>query len=79
MFFMAGQVGFDPFRKFAPCKHDAPSTAFAFESDIRAETGHDPFVGTTGMLFAQAQVIVEMQIGEHGRGVLDTGNRNIEK
>jgi len=56
---MAGEVRFDPFGKFAPRKHNTPPTAFALEADIRPQTCHDPLVGTTGVLFTQAQVIVK--------------------
>lgn len=43
------------------------SATFAFKPDIRAETYHGPFVGAARMLFAEAQVIVELEVGEHGR------------
>jgi hypothetical protein len=65
-FFVCGEVGFEPFCKFTTCEHDAPSTAFAFETDIRAEARDSPFVGAARMLFAQAQVVVEAKVGEHG-------------
>ena len=74
MLFMAGEVGFDPFRKFAPRKHDSPPTALAFKTDICPKARHSPFVGTTGMLFAEAQMIVKAQIREHGMGTLNSGN-----
>lgn len=41
------------------------TATFAFESNIRAETGDSPFIGAARMLFAEAQVIVELQVGEH--------------
>ena len=63
---MFGEVRFEPFGKFTAGKHDAASTAFAFETDIRAEAYDGPFVGTARMLFAEAQVIVELEVGEHG-------------
>jgi hypothetical protein len=62
---MFGEIGFESFCQLAPCEHDAPSTTFAFESNIRAETYHGPFVGTAWMLFAEPQVIVEVKVGEH--------------
>jgi hypothetical protein len=64
-FYVFGEIGFEPFGKFAPGKHNMPPAAFAFESDIRAETCDGPFVGAARMLFAEAQVIVELQVGEH--------------
>ena len=65
---MRSEIGFKPFGKFAPRKHNTPPTAFTFESNIRAKTCDGPFVGAAGMLFAEAQVIVEMEVGEHGFG-----------
>jgi len=64
-FFVFGEIGFKPFGKFAAGEHDAPSAAFAFQSNIRAKTRDGPFVGAAGMLFAQAQVVVEAQVWEH--------------
>ena len=55
---MLCQVGFESFRKLAPCQHYAPSTAFAFEPDIRAETRDDPFVGATWMLLSEAEMVI---------------------
>jgi len=60
-----GEIGFEPFGKFAPGKHNMTPAAFAFEPDIRAETYDGPFVGAARMLFAKAQVIVELEVGEH--------------
>ena len=65
-FFMFCEIGFEPFGEFAPGKHDAPSAAPAFETDVRAEAGDGPFVGAARVLFAQAQVVVEAEVGEHG-------------
>jgi len=62
---MAGEVGFESLCKFAPREHDAPSTALAFEPNIRAETRHCPFVGAAGMLFAEFEVVVKSEVGEH--------------
>jgi len=62
---MLCQVGFEPFGKFTPCKHDTMTTTFTYESDIRAETGDGPFIGAAWMLFAEAQMIVELEVGEH--------------
>jgi hypothetical protein len=63
---MFGEIGFEPFGKFTPREHDMASTTFTFEPNIRAETGDSPFVGAAGVLFAQAQVIFELEVGEHG-------------
>jgi hypothetical protein len=64
-FFVPGEIGFEPFGKFASCKHNTPPADFTFESDIRAETCDGPFIGAARMLFTEAQVIVEAQVGEH--------------
>lgn len=64
---MLGQVGFESFGKFTPREHDVASAAFALEPDVCAETGDSPFVGAAGVLFTEAQVIVELKVGEHGR------------
>jgi hypothetical protein len=55
-----------PPRQFTPGKQHASPTAFAFQADVRTEAGNSPFEGATWMRFAQAQKIVELQIGEHG-------------
>jgi hypothetical protein len=57
-----GKVGFESLCKFTPRKKDAPSAAFAFEADIRAETCDGPFVGTARVLFSEAEMIVETQV-----------------
>ena len=36
-----------------------------FQPNIRAEAHHGPFVGAAGMWFSQAQMIVQLQVGEH--------------
>lgn len=59
------QIGLQPFRQLAAREHYPPSATFAFESNIRAETCDDPFIGATGMLFTQAQQIVKLKIREH--------------
>ena len=63
---MLGEIGFESLCQFAPCEQDAPSTAFAFQPDIRAETCHSPFVGTARVLFAEPQKVVEVKVGKHG-------------
>jgi hypothetical protein len=62
---MLGEIGFEPFGQFTTGKHDPPATAFAFQPNIRAQARDRPLIGATGMLFAQAQVIVEMQFRKH--------------
>ena len=59
------EVGFESLCEFAACEHDTMLTTLAFETDIRAETRDGPFVGAAGMLFAESQVIVEAEVGEH--------------
>jgi hypothetical protein len=63
--FMRGEIGFEPFGKFAPGKHNTSSAAFTFQSDIRAEACDGPFIGAAGMLLAQAEMVVEMQVWKH--------------
>jgi hypothetical protein len=56
------KVNFESLGKFTPCQQDAPPAAFAFQPDIRAETGNRPFVGAARMLFSQAEMIMETQV-----------------
>jgi hypothetical protein len=63
--FMFRKIGFESLCQFAPCQHDAPSTALAFKSNVRAEAHHRPFVGTAGVLFSQTQMIIEAKVREH--------------
>ena len=64
-FFVFREIGFEPFGKFTAGKHDAPATAFTFQPNIRPQARDRPLIGATRMLFAQAQVIVEMQFRKH--------------
>jgi len=64
-FCVIGEIGFKPFGKFAPGKHDVAPTTLAFESDIGAKTSDSPFVGAAGMLFTEAQMIFELEVGKH--------------
>ena len=66
---MLGQVGFEPLGKLAPRQQDAPSAAFAFETDIRAEACNSPFVGPARVLFSEAEMIVETQVRQHCESV----------
>jgi hypothetical protein len=68
--FMFSEVDFESLCKFAPREHNAPSAAFAFQPNIRAETRYSPLIGPTWMLFAESQVIVEAKVGQHGFGSL---------
>lgn len=62
---MLGQVGFESLGKLTPRQQDAPSAAFAFEPDVRAKAGDGPLVGAARVLFSQAEMIVETQVGKH--------------
>jgi len=53
-FFVFGEIGFESLGKFTTGQHDAPSTALAFQSNIRAEACDGPFIGAAGMLFTEA-------------------------
>lgn len=59
------QVRFHPLCQFAPREHDAPTTAFALQSNIRAESRDRPFVGAARMLLAELEAVVEAEVGEH--------------
>ncbi len=65
-FFVYGEIGFEPLCKFAPREHDAPPASPTFQTNIRAKTRDGPFIGAARMLFAEAQVVVETEVGEHG-------------
>ena len=60
---MLGKVDLESPGKLAPCQQDAPPTAFAFQTDIRAKTCDGPFIGAARMLFSEAEMIVETQVG----------------
>jgi hypothetical protein len=66
LFFVFGEIGFEPFGKFTAGQHNASSAAFALQTNISAQPRDNPLIGAAGMLFAQAQVIVELEVGEHG-------------
>lgn len=70
------EVGFESLCQFAPREHDAAAATGAFQPNVRAETRHDLFVGAAGMLLSQAEVIVELQVGEHGG--MENGEWRIE-
>jgi len=58
-----GKVGFQSLGEFTPGQQDAPAAAFALKPDIRAQTRDVPFVGAARVLFSEAKMVVEMQIG----------------
>ena len=60
---MLGQVDFKSLCKFTPRQQDASAAAFALEPDIRAEAGDGPLIGAARVLFSQAEMIVETQVG----------------
>jgi len=62
---MLCEIGFEPLGKLTPGEHYAPSAALAFEPNIRTETCDGPFVGATRMLFAEAEMVVELQVRKH--------------
>jgi len=57
------KVHFESLCQLTPCQQNTPPAALAFEPDIRAEAYHGPLVGAAGMLFAEAKMIVETQVG----------------
>ena len=59
------KVGFQSLGKFTPREHNPSPAAFAFEADIRAKACDGPFVRAARMLFAEAKMIVEAQVGQH--------------
>ena len=65
LFCLFSEIDFQPFVEFTAGQHHAPSAAFTFEADIRAETCDRPFVGTAWMLLAQAQVVVKFEVRKH--------------
>ena len=73
---MLGKIGLESFCKFTAGEHHASSTAFAFQPNIRAETDNGPFIRAAGMLFAQAQMIVQLKVWEHVLNKRMTGNNS---
>ena len=63
--FVLGEVGLESLCQLAAGQHDASATAFALQPNIGTEANNRPLVGTAWMLFAQAQVIVELQVRKH--------------
>jgi hypothetical protein len=57
-----GKVGFESLGKLTPRKQNASPAAFAFESDVRAETCHGPFIGAARVLFSEAEMVVEPKV-----------------
>jgi hypothetical protein len=58
-----GQVGFESLGELTPGQKDTPPTAPTLQPDVRAKTDDGPLIGTARMLFAQAELIVETQVG----------------
>jgi hypothetical protein len=57
------QVGFESLGKLTSREHNTPATAFAFEADIRTQACNGPLIGAAGMLFSEAEMIVQMEVG----------------
>jgi len=74
---MLRKVGFESFCKFTAGEHHASSAAFALQPDIRAEPDNRPLVRATGMLFTQAQMIVQLKVWEHVVNERMTGNNSL--
>jgi hypothetical protein len=72
IFLVFGEVGFEPLGELTTGEQDSSPTAFAFQTDVRAETDNGPFIGTAGMLLAQAEVIIQAKIGKHSRYLYKT-------
>ena len=73
---MLRKIGLESFCKFTAGEHHASSAAFALQPDIRAETDNGPFIRATGMLFTQAQMIVQLEVWEHVVNERMTGNNS---
>ena len=62
LYILPGQIALESFLQFpARQQYTAPAT-FAFQPDVGAQAGYGPFIRTTGVRFAQAQVIVQLQV-----------------
>jgi hypothetical protein len=57
--------GFQTPGEFAPGEQYAPPAAFAFQTNIRSQAGDHPLVGSAWMRFAQAQQVIQLQVGQH--------------
>jgi adenine phosphoribosyltransferase len=60
-----GEGSFKSLGELATGEQDPSPAAFTFQPDVRAETDNGPFVGAAGVLLAQAQVVVQAEIGKH--------------
>jgi hypothetical protein len=65
IFVVLGKIGFESLGELAAGEHDASSTSPAFQPNICAQPDHGPFIGAAGVLFAQAQVVVQLEVSEH--------------
>jgi hypothetical protein len=64
---MFGEIRFEAAAQFSTGEHDAPPAAFAFQPDVRAKTGDRPLIGAARVLFTKLKMVVEFQVGEHGK------------
>lgn len=62
-----GQVGFHALGEFAAGEHYPVSAALAFQADVRTQADHGPFVRAAGMRLSQAQMVIQLQVGQHER------------
>ncbi len=56
-------------------------TALAFQPNICAKADNCPLIGAAGMWFSQTQVVVHLQVGEHGKDYtfLDCGRWTVDR
>lgn len=62
---MGSQVGFQAPQQLAAGEHHAPPAALAFQANVGAEAEDGPLIGAAGMGFAQAQMVVDLQVRKH--------------
>jgi hypothetical protein len=60
---MLCQIGFQSLGQLTPSQHDTSPAALAFEPDVRAQACDNPFIGATGVLFPEAEMIVQAKVG----------------
>lgn len=65
LFISSRQIGLHALGELAAGQHDAMPAALTFQANIGAEPHDGPLVRATWMRFAQAQQVVELEIGEH--------------
>ena len=64
---MLRQVCLYAFYQFTAGKQNTMLTTFAFQTNIRAEADHYPFVRAAWMRFFQTQMVIQLQIRKHGQ------------